>query len=222
MNRIKSIHIILICAVLLGVGVVWYIQIRPKPITKDAPPSGIESLSTSSNVSNEDIKKGKLLKIEKILNDVPFREIKTTKQEYETLGWNRYENKEIGFEIYYPSDWRVSESKGGNTSGEPPYMSISFAPKTIVVDFAFGLYVYKEPLKERLLTLANREWLPIEKLRVNNADAVVIGQYSEKDKGKFKDILFGSDNWVIGFVGEPNNPSVYERMFKSFRLINEK
>lgn len=211
--------IIMIFISLLGAGAVWYVYTRPMVITGYMPlPDGESSRST------ENIEKDNIFNIEKIINEVPFREIKITKQEYEILGWNKYENKEIGFEIYYPSDWKVSESKGrGDTSDDPSYMSITFAPKTLSYDFTFALYIFKEPLKERLLKLADREWLPIEKLRINNTDAVIIGRYSsEKNKHTNQDVIFGSDNWTIGFVGGPNNPSVYERMFKSFRLFNKK
>lgn len=223
MNRTASILIIVICAVLLGVGALWYVQTRPRPITEYVPPVGSETPSPSGHVSEETIKRDQMLKkIEKILDEIPFRYIRTTPQEYEALGWRRYENKEVGFEMYYPSDWRVSESKGGDMSDDPPYISISFAPKTLVVDFTFGLYVYKQPLKERLLIIAGRGGLPVEKLRVNNIDAVVLGRYSEKDKRAYGNVMFGSDNWTIGFVSEQNNPSVYELMFKSFRPLSEK
>lgn len=223
MNRITSILIILTCTVLLGVWVVWYVQTRPKPITEYVPPAGSEIPLPSGHVSEETIKRDQMLKkIEEILDEIPFRYIRTTPQEYEALGWRRYENREVGFEIYYPSDWKVSESKAHDTSDEPIYMSISFAPKTLVVDFTFALYIYKEPLKEQLLKIADREWLPVEKLRINNVDAVVIGRYSKEDKRAYGNIIFGLDNWAISFVSESNNPSVYEQMLKSFRLLNEK
>lgn len=221
MNKITFIIIILICVILFGGGAVWYKQARSKPITEYVPLAGSEPLP-SGHVSEETIKRDQMLKkIEELLDEIPFRYIRTTPQEYEALGWRRYENKEIGFEMYYPGDWKVSESKGGDTSDEPPYMSVWFAPKTLFVDFTFGLYVYKEPLKERLLKIAERGLLPVEKLRINNVDAVVIGRYSEKDKRAYGNITFGSENWAIDFVSESNNPPVYERMFKSFRLLSE-
>jgi len=57
MNRIKSIHIILICAVLLGVGVVWYVQTRPKSITAYVPLVGNEPPPVSISEFNKMILK---------------------------------------------------------------------------------------------------------------------------------------------------------------------
>lgn len=219
MKRTILFTIIIIFALLLGAGVVWYIYKKPIATIEYASPSGGEF---SRPV--EDIEKNNIFNIEKIINEVPFREIKTTKREYEVLGWNKYENREIGFEMYYPGDWKVSEgSKGrGDTSDDPSYLGIWFAPKTLFVDFTFGLYIYKEPLKERLLKIAERGLLPVERLRINNADAVIHGRYNEEEKRAYGNVIFGSDNWTISFVSEPNNPSVYERMLKSFRLLSEK
>ncbi len=215
-KRIVSIVIILICAILLGTGIVWYMnslnQVKPR----------VSNLTISpTRLATESPEKTPAIDIEKILNEVPFREIRTTKQEYEALGWNRYENKEVGFEIYYPGDWRAWESKNGGESGDRPYMVTYFAPKTIFNDFILGLFVYKEPWKERLLTIAERGGLPIEKLRVNNADAMTDGPYSEKDKRAYGNVTFGSDNWAIDFINRSNNPPIYEQMLKSFRWLNE-
>ncbi|MEK7084035.1 MAG: hypothetical protein AAB932_02285, partial [Patescibacteria group bacterium] len=123
--------------------------------------------------------------------------------------------------IYYPGDWKVSDSKARDQSDDPAYMGIWFAPKTLFVDFALALYVNKEPLKERLLKSAGRGFLPVEKLRVNNADAVIHGPYSEEEKRAYGNVLFGSDNWAIGFVNRANDPPIYEQMLKSFRWLNE-
>lgn len=217
MNRTTSILIVLICAALFGAGALWYIN-----SSNQIKPNASNPIADSSSINTGGVGKDMGINIEKILNEVPFREIGTTKQEYEALGWNRYENKEIGFEIYYPGDWKVSESKARDTSDEPPYMSISFAPKTLFVDFTFALYVFKEPLKDRLLTIAERGWLPVEKLHINNTGAVIIGRYSKEDNRAYRNVTFGPDDWTIDFVSESNNPSVYERMFKSFRLLDEK
>lgn len=217
MNRTILFIIILICVLLFGAGAIWFIY--TKSITGYVSPP-VSEPSPSAN----DIKRDNISNIEKIINKVPFRKIKTTKQEYEALGWHKYENKEIGFEIYYPNDWKVSEgSKGrGDTSDNPSYMSITFAPKTLSYDFTFALYIFKESLKERIIKMADKEWLQMEKLGVNNADAVIFGRYGEDNKYTYKDVAFGADNWTIDFIGESNNSSVYERMFKSFRLLSEK
>lgn len=215
-----NLFIILTLILLFSAGAVWYVYKKPIATTEYISPPSDEPSQLTENIEKE-----KIFNIEKIINEIPFSEIKTTKQEYEVLDWNKYENKEIGFEIYYPDDWKVSEnSKGrGDTSDDPSYMSITFAPKTLSYDFTFALYVFKESLKERILKLTDREWLPIEKLRVNNIDAVIVGHYgSEENKRTYKDVIYGSDNWTISFAGWSNNPSVYERMFKSFRLLNKK
>jgi len=108
MNRIKSIHIILICAVLLGVGVVWYTQIRLKPITAYIPPVGSEpfpqpvgsDVPTTSPIqqpktSDEpaDTRSWGERMRDAIIPDVPG------------VTWQRYTNKDYGFQMEYPKGW---------------------------------------------------------------------------------------------------------------------
>lgn len=84
MKNTRSTLIILICTLLLGMGVAWYIRTKPRIITQYVPP--VESLLPPIPTST---------------NELPTEELPTPK--YDT--WRTY--KATSYEIKYPSTYSI-------------------------------------------------------------------------------------------------------------------
>lgn len=102
MNRTTLILIILICAVLLGTGAIWYVYTKPMAITAYVSLSG-------GKPPIPDVLTPTTTPIQPPLDPLPWGTRLGSKEmpHVEGVIWKTYVNKEYGFEMQYPEGWRI-------------------------------------------------------------------------------------------------------------------
>lgn len=238
MNRITSMLIILICALLLGAGVFWYAT-KPIAITGYVPPSGGEpSLSglptttpqqvrpAPSNAAADTRSWGDRLR-DKIITQVPG------------VIWQTYTNKEYGFEMEYPDVWAIKMSKHPDSFhffGKDRYPdainSFAFYSKKDKSPYSitFVLNIYPQTLREFARQspdldrrFKNQDMIPDAMINgidifIENgggdgrSDQTIISAYLEKDGYTYT--FGGSFEWQNEYVNK-----IIEHMIKTFHFL---
>ncbi len=132
----------------------------------------------------------------------------------EITDWKTYKNEELGFELKYPTDWRVAEIKGGGAIGA------GFGPKSKVEDTLFGVIIVSE-----IPTLGTKG----ANYEITKVDTVSFGGYPAKkvytknlSVGKEWARLYIEKNGSIFSIGQPTlNNSNFPFENKYNNIINQ-
>lgn len=122
MNKTTSTLIILISVILLGAGIVWYVQMRPKPIIEYVPP--VEPSIPPSPVPIP-------------IPEPPATSTPGTPQTpIDVSNWHTYTNTKYGFQIKVPADVTITQ---GTESFLPQW--ISFGPSRPIDGAVFWIRI---------------------------------------------------------------------------------
>lgn len=239
MNKTAPILIILICTVLLGVGMVWYAQTRPKSITEYVPPVGSEpfpqpvrsDVPTTSPIQQSET------------SDAPAdprswgeRMRDPTVPDVPGVIWQTYINKKYGFEIEYPKGWYIETQ----TNGEEGFSSVDtlfgmqFSPSK---DFYYNTFFYLQIRIKGLLQsirennnpendlYARFHGSPIVPDAMINGLGVIIDRPDLEPEGMSLWIFFEKSGYTYilnqhepGFDYQRNS-RIAEHMVKTFRFL---
>lgn len=150
MSRSILFTIILVCALLLGTGAVWYVRTRPKPITAYVPPVGSAPFPqpVGSDVpTTTPIQQSEIPDAPADMRSWGERFRDTTIPEVPGVTWQTYTNKEYGFQMEYPMGWAINrnkEAKNPNAINSFPFYLKSRSPYPPILAFD----VFRATLRE--------------------------------------------------------------------------
>lgn len=228
MNKITLFLIILVCALLGGMGIYWYAYIKPIAITRYVPLAGnnlpppasvspfIPAPSYSPPSEPPDTRSWKERFRDKTIPDVPGIE------------WQTYTNKEYGFGINYPVGWRFIKE----TTRKHPHALDSFRlylpdeQKNSDISI-FSINIFPETLHE----FAHTDSALDERLKkgmspdttINGIDLLIMSSDGSSD-GIILRVIFEKDGhtYLLGQSFHANNDqnnNIIEHMVKTLRII---
>ena len=141
-------------------------------------------------------------------------------------GWQIYHSKDYGFEMKFPSDWRMKIYGSGDFTAGSDLAGFGFAPETVPYDTLINLYIEQGPLEKKLKGLVEvAGWkTEQEKHRENGIDIVKI--YSEDALSGYGFIYYGyifeNQGLMFTFLGggeRTDVTDVFESMMDSFEFV---
>lgn len=138
-------------------------------------------------------------------------------------GYSTYRDKDYGFEVKFPKDWRLKVSKGGDFSGKKTILvGFHFSPDSMCCDFAISIYVTRGSLEEEMGKIREGWKTEQEKLPVSNLDVVRV--FDPEGAAPYYIYLLERRGLVFTFTGEKmamGEPTtdVFEGIVRSFKFI---
>lgn len=161
---------------------------------------------------------------------IPDRNVFTNEMQDHVLenngsGYSTYRDKDYGFEVSFPENWRIRASKGaGEFTDGTTIAGFSFSPDSMCCDFVFAIYVTQGSLGEEEAKMVMKGWkTEQEKLQINGIDVIKI-VFNLTEATAYYTYLLEKDGLVFSFTGGKmtngeSKTDVFEDIVRSFKFI---
>lgn len=157
---------------------------------------------------------GNINNIKNILNEEPSASYQSEPEVSQLQGWQTYRNDEYGFGISYPSNFKISSTRGTN-------ISPSIESDKGAIDFSVS---YRQPAQPLALWMDNVDATEWERLYVDNVEALKSPISGNMDGGSNYEILIPYEDRVFELnfsTTDKNTETVFSQILSTFHFFNK-